>query len=86
MDSTHLTLIEVMALVIALTQWLKDKAKIEGAKAEWLSAIIGLVLGALYQVTLYSSLAAVDWFAVVIAALGMALVPSGLYKTAARFL
>lgn len=76
----QLNLVEVTAIVIGLTQWIKTKLNLEGQKAELLSAGLGFTLGAGFQ---YSQVSPVDfagWFLVVLVGLGMALVPSGLYK------
>ena len=76
----------VIAVVIGLTQWIKDKAELTGRPAEVLALLVGAVLGAGYQFVYAAPTDASGWFSVVLVGLAMALVPSGLFKFAAQML
>lgn len=76
----ELNILGVVAIVLGLTQWIKTKLKLVDTAAEVLSFIVGFVLGGAYQYVYSQPVDAASWFAVVLTALGMALVPSGLYK------
>lgn len=70
----------VVAAVIGIAQWLKEKMQISGRPAEIVSFVVGVVCGGAYQVTMFPPVAASDWFGAAMVALLMGLVPSGLYK------
>ena len=69
-----------IAVVIGLSQWVKQKAKLAGAKAEWAALVIGVTIGGLLQYATKPPVSATDWLAVALVALGMGLVPSGLFQ------
>jgi len=72
---------EIVLLAIAVAQWLKSKANLEGTKAEVVAAITGFILGAGYQATLTTEFTTPNAiFAIVVTGLGVALAQSGLYK------
>ncbi len=73
-------LLTVIGLVLGLTQWLKEKIGLSGAGAELASFAIGFVAGFGYQ----WSISGPDYLSVIVTAVGMALVPSGLYKFATQ--
>ena len=75
----------VVGLVIGVTQWIKERLALSGRPAEALSFIVGFVAGGGYQLALYPPVTAPDWLGAVVVAVGMALVPSGLYKFASDF-
>lgn len=70
----------VVAAVIGVSQWLKERLGVQDKAAEVMSFIVGLAGGGAYQVFLFPPASAQDWFGAVIVAVLMALVPSGLYK------
>lgn len=70
----------VVAAVIGVSQWLKEKLKVTDRPAEILSFVVGFAGGGAYQVFLFPPVTERDWFGAVIVAVLMALVPSGLYK------
>lgn len=69
----------VAIAVIGFSQWLKEKMKVDGQRAELLSFIVGVVAGGTYQIAIYPPTKAQDIFGAVLVALLMGLVPSGLY-------
>jgi hypothetical protein len=73
---------EITLIVLALTQWLKTKLELEGKVAELASFGVGFALGGAYQFTVTKPADAVTWLTVLVVAIGMGLVPSGLYKFA----
>ena len=70
----------VAIAVIGFSQWLKEKMKVDGQRAELLSFVVGVVAGGTYQIAIYQPTKAQDIFGAVLVALLMGLVPSGLYK------
>lgn len=81
----HTSIAVVVGLVIGVTQWLKERLGLTDKPAEILSAIVGFVAGAGYQLAMFPPVTAPDWLGAVVVAVGMALVPSGLYKFASDF-
>lgn len=73
-----------VALVIGLTQWIKDKLLWTGPKAEVLSYIIGVAVGGAYQYVVTAPVDLPQWLQVVFVAGLMGLVPSGIFKFAAQ--
>lgn len=78
----ELSLAGVTLIVLGLSQWVKEKLGLVDKAAEIANAVIGLVLGGAYQYVTTPPVDAKGWFLVLLVALGMALVPSGLYKFA----
>jgi hypothetical protein len=70
----------VVTIILGLTQWLKERLKLESRAAEALSFVIGATLGGLYQYSVTKPVDLTSWLAVAFVALLMALVPSGIYK------
>lgn len=75
--------IPLVVLIIGLVQFLKEL----GVSGPWLrvaSAAIGLVLGVLYQLSLFMPADLGGWLGVVVYGLGLGLTASGLVDTARR--
>ena len=70
----------VIAIVIGLSQWVKEKAGLTGAAAEWAALIIGVVIGGVFQFATMQPADVRGWLSVALVALAMGLVPSGLFK------
>ncbi len=70
----------IIGLVLALTQWVKERLGLKGRPAEIVSFLIGLVSGGGYQYVTHPPALPADWFGLVVVGLITALVPSGLYK------
>lgn len=77
----------LIAVIVGIAQWLKTKAQIEDAAAEWLVFVLGALLGAGWQVAAAGTPGDfAGWFTVVMAALVHAIAPSGLYKFGKLFM
>ncbi len=81
----ELSLLGVTIVVLALTQWVKEKLGLVDRAAEILSFVIGFALGGVFQYVVSKPADAQAWFLVLLVAIGMALVPSGLYKFGVRY-
>lgn len=71
---------DIVFIVIGLSQWLKTKLKLQDTAAEIMSFVVGAVLGGAYQYVITKPTDLATWLPVVVVAIGMGLVPSGLYK------
>ena len=77
----------IVAIVIGITQWLKQEAGLEGRYVAIAAFLIGGVLGAGYHLgQVGNPTGFADWFVLVIAGLIHALAPSGLYEVGKQFL
>ena len=74
----------VVTIVLGLTQWVKDRLKLDGRPAEILSFILGLLFGGVYQYAVTKPVELNQWLSVAFVAVLMALVPSGIFKFAAQ--
>lgn len=70
----------VVTLVLGLTQWVKERLGLVDRPAEVLSFAIGALGGGVYQFAVSHPIDFNGWLSVVIVALLMALVPSGIFK------
>ena len=70
----------VIAVIIGLSQWVKEKAQLTGTRAEVAALLIGAIIGGVYQYAMSVPTDVKSWLAVVLVALAMGLVPSGLFK------
>ena len=70
----------VIAIVIGLSQWVKEKAQLVGTKAEVAALVIGIVIGGVFQYAVSQPADVKGWLGVALVALAMGLVPSGLFK------
>ena len=74
----------VVTVVLGLTQWLKERIKLDGRPAEILSFVIGALFGGVYQYSVTQPAALNQWLSVIFVAVLMALVPSGIFKFATQ--
>ena len=70
----------LVVLVMALSQWIKTRMGWTGPQAEVMSFAVGLVIGALFWYATHPPTTIQDWVVLLLFSLGMALVPSGLFK------
>jgi hypothetical protein len=70
----------VIAIVIGLSQWVKEKAALTGTKAEVAALAIGVIIGGVFQYAVSQPADIKSWLGVALVALAMGLVPSGLFK------
>ena len=75
----------VVVLVLALSQWVKTRLGLQDRNAEIASFVIGLVLGVLFWWASHPPATAQDWLILLLVGLGMALVPSGLFKIGIQY-
>ncbi len=75
----------VVAIILGLSQWVKEKTGLVDKTAEIVCAALGFVLMGVYQFTVTNPTDLNSAFVVLVAALSGWLVPSGLYKLTTSF-
>jgi hypothetical protein len=73
--------IPLVLVVLGLVEWSK-RLGVEGKHLQILSMLIGVVLGVLYQYSVFPLVTFSEWFSAVIYGLALGLVASGIYDAA----
>jgi len=83
-DVPEISGFELVAIVVGLIQFLKEKFKAEDTVAEWLTFVTGLVLFGYWSANQAGVMPEVAslWVSIVVRALGYTLAVPGLYKLA----
>ena len=85
LGSPESTATVITLIVLAVAQLVKEKFKLVDAKAQMASSLVGAIAGVLWYAAWYTELVDADNLPLValgglLAVIGFALVPSGLYK------
>lgn len=74
----------LMFIVMAVVQLIKEASGLEGGAVRWLSVAVGIVFAVGYQLTLGVPADYAGWFGLVIFGIGVGLTASGFYAAGAQ--